>query len=50
MRKSALCCVLLLLVSSAALAQNWFKGSFTEALAKAKLENKPVLIDFYSPT
>jgi hypothetical protein len=31
-------------------AQSWFKGSLDEALAKAKNENKKVLIDFFSPT
>lgn len=27
---------------------NFFKGSYTEALAKAKLENKPVFLDVYA--
>ena len=31
-------------------AQSWFKGSFDGALAKAKSENKKVLVDFFSPT
>jgi len=29
-------------------AQNHFKGTYAEALAKAKKENKKVLIDFYA--
>jgi hypothetical protein len=41
--------LLIALVSSAS-AQNWFKGSLDDALAKAKTENKKVLIDFFSPT
>jgi thiol:disulfide interchange protein len=27
---------------------NFFKGTYTEALAKAKLENKPVFLDVYA--
>ena len=40
----------LMAVVSTASAQNWFKGSLDEALAKAKTENKKVLVDFFSPT
>jgi hypothetical protein len=40
----------LMAVVSTASAQNWFKGSLDEALAKAKSENKKVLVDFFSPT
>jgi hypothetical protein len=40
----------LMAVVSTASAQNWFKGSLDEALAKAKAENKKVLVDFFSPT
>ena len=40
--------VLVALVSTAS-AQNWFKGSLDDALAKAKTENKKVLVDFFSP-
>ncbi len=29
-------------------AQNWFKGSLDQAVAKAKTENKLVIIDFFS--
>jgi hypothetical protein len=32
-----------------AAAQEWFKGSFSEALAAASARNKPVLIDFGGP-
>jgi hypothetical protein len=42
--------VVLMAVVSTASAQNWFKGSLDEALAKAKTENKKVLVDFFSPT
>lgn len=37
-------------IMSTASAQNWFKGSLDNALAKAKSENKTVLVDFFSPT
>jgi hypothetical protein len=40
--------VLTALVSTAS-AQNWFKGNLDEALAKATMENKRVLVDFFSP-
>lgn len=39
---------ILLLLASAAFGQVWFKGTFDEALAKAKSEKKLVLVDFYS--
>ena len=39
---------LLLVLSSAASAQTWFKGSLDLAVAKAKSENKLVLVEFYS--
>ena len=38
----------LLVLVSAASAQNWFKGTLDQAVAKAKNENKLVLVDFYS--
>lgn len=38
----------LMFLATAASAQNWFKGSFDDALARAKDEKKLVLIDFYS--
>ena len=37
-----------LVLASAASAQNWFKGTLDQAVAKAKSENKQVLVDFYS--
>lgn len=40
--------VLVLLLAAAASAQTWFKGSLDQAVAKAKSENKLVLVDFYS--
>jgi len=47
MRKLRALSLVLILVSSAS-AQNWFKGTLEGALAKAKAENKKVLIDFFS--
>ncbi len=44
---AALSFFLLFLVSSA-FAQNWFKGTLDEAVAKARTENKKVLLDFFS--
>jgi hypothetical protein len=38
----------LLVLASAASAQDWFQGTLDQAVAKAKSENKLVLIDFYS--
>jgi hypothetical protein len=46
-KRLALSILLLIFVSSAA-GQNWFKGTFDEALGKAKNEGKMVLIDFFS--
>ncbi len=37
-----------LILASAASAQNWFQGSLDQAVAKAKAESKLVLVDFYS--
>ncbi len=48
MKRAALALVLLLVLAATASAQVWFPGSFGEALAKAKAENKLVIIDFYS--
>jgi len=50
--KKALALSLLLLLAVAASAQSpdWFKGSLDEAFAKAKAENKLVLLDFSSYT
>lgn len=49
MRK-ALIVMSILALASAASAQVFFTGTFDEALAKAKTENKKVLVDFYSYT
>jgi hypothetical protein len=48
--KKAAALSLVLLLASAASAQNFFKGTLDEALAKAKTENKRVLLDFNSYT
>ncbi|MDD8027476.1 MAG: hypothetical protein PHI34_13295 [Acidobacteriota bacterium] len=51
--KKALALALLLLLASTAFAQIpdwWFHGSLNEAFAKAKTENKLVLLDFNSFT
>ncbi|MEW5899929.1 MAG: hypothetical protein AB1715_00520 [Acidobacteriota bacterium] len=48
MKKVLLSLSLVLLVASLASAQNWFKGSLDQAVAKAKSENKRVLLDFFS--
>ncbi len=36
------------LLAYTAFGQNWFKGTLDEAMAKAKTENKKVLVDFFS--
>jgi hypothetical protein len=46
--KKTLILFLVLVLASFASAQSWFKGSLDQAVAKAKAENKLVLIDFYS--
>jgi len=46
--KKTLAFVFPFLLASAASAQNWFQGSLEQAVAKAKSENKLVLVDFYS--
>jgi len=46
--KKALALSVVLLLASTASAQNWFKGTLDQAVAKAKSENKLILIDFYS--
>lgn len=40
--------LLLILISSLGIAQNWFQGSVDEAVAAAGKEGKLVLIDFFS--
>jgi len=49
MKKFLALSAVLLLVSAAA-AQNFFKGTLDEAFAKAKSERKQVLLDFNSYT
>jgi hypothetical protein len=46
--KKTLLLLMVLVLASFASAQDWFKGSLDQALAKAKTENKLVLLDFYS--
>jgi hypothetical protein len=50
--KKTLALAAVLVLASLAVAQNqiWFKGTLDEAFAKAKAENKRVLVDFYSYT
>jgi hypothetical protein len=48
MKKALTLLALVLLIASFAAAQNWFKGSLDQAVAKAKSENKRVLLDFFS--
>ena len=40
--------LLLIFLSHFGVAQNWFQGSLDDAVAKAKSEDKLVLIDFFS--
>jgi len=46
--KKALAAGFVLVLASTASAQSWFKGTLDQAVAKAKTENKLVVIDFYS--
>jgi hypothetical protein len=46
--KKALVIALVLVLASLASAQSWFQGSLDQAVAKAKSENKLVIIDFFS--
>jgi len=46
--KKLLAFALVPILASFASAQNWFKGTLDQAVAKAKAENKLVLVDFYS--
>ena len=39
--------LLVLVVAAPALAREWFKGPFNEALATARSQKKAVLIDFF---
>jgi hypothetical protein len=48
--KKALLLLLVLVLTSIASAQNWFKGTLDQAIAQAKTDHKLVLVDFYSYT
>jgi hypothetical protein len=48
--KKTLVLLMVLVLASFASAQNWFKGTLDQAIAQAKVENKLVLVDFYSYT
>jgi len=48
MKKRLALLFLLLVFASSTSAQNWFKGTLDNALAKSKNEGKMVLIDFFS--
>jgi len=50
MKKVIIVSTLLLLASAAFAENNFFKGTLDEALAKAKTENKKLLLDFNSYT
>jgi hypothetical protein len=50
MKKVFALSAVLLLVAASASAQIFFKGTLDEAFAKAKAENKQVLLDFNSYT
>jgi hypothetical protein len=48
MKKSLLSLLIILVSASFVSAQDWFQGTLEEAFAKAKAENKRVLVDFTS--
>lgn len=48
MKKLFVLSLLLIFLSSFGVAQNWFQGSLDDAVAKAKSEDKLILIDFFS--
>ncbi len=48
--KKAFALTAVLLLVSAATAQSFFKGTLDEAFAKAKAEDKQILLDFNSYT
>lgn len=50
MKKFLALAFVLVLASAASAQTNWFKGTLEEAYAKAKVEHKLVLVDFYSYT
>jgi hypothetical protein len=46
--KKAFVMIMVFALATIASAQTWFKGTLDQAIAKAKTENKLVLLDFYS--
>jgi hypothetical protein len=50
MKKFLALAFVLVLASAASAQTNWFKGTLDEAVAKAKVDHKLVLVDFYSYT
>jgi len=48
MKKSLISVFALALLAGSLAGQVWFKGTVDEAVAKARLEKKLVLVDFYS--
>jgi hypothetical protein len=51
MRKSAcILCLIVFFAWASASAQSWLTGSLDDALAKAKVAGKPVLVDFFAET
>jgi hypothetical protein len=48
MKKTMIAACALALLAGSAAGQVWFKGTVDEAVAKAKVEKKLVLVDFYS--
>lgn len=47
MKKTLTLALALVLAASAAYGQNWLTGSVEDALAKAKAQNKLLLLDFF---
>ena len=50
MKKFLALAFVLVLASAASAQTTWFKGTLDEAVAKAKVDHKLVLVDFYSYT
>lgn len=47
MKKSAVVLIVLAFAAGTAYGQSWLTGPLDDALAKAKAENKLLLLDFY---
>ncbi len=47
MKKAATLAFVLVLAAAAAYGQSWLTGSVEDALAKAKAQNKLLLLDFF---